>query len=191
MLRVLARLDGFPDLHIPRPRLNSNHPSSVRSWWTSKTKYSFASEADRASATDGFNADLFYPGRHDYDNSALPMSCMNGKRDKLKRPEYLGMVSVFDNTPRRNFNQAKIWDRRADSTSIPRSFENDMFTVLVYEKCCQLASVRDEGGRMVLVNAWNEWGEGMALEPNNRYGMKLLEAVQAAKAKAAAFTCFS
>ena len=190
-LRDLARQDGYPNLHIPRPRLNSNHPSSIRSWWTSKTKYTLSSEADRVRLDDGYDADLYYPGRHDYDNSALPMSCMAGQNDRQKRPEYLGMVSVFDNTPRRDFHAAKIWDRRSDNPNSVKSFENDLFIVLVYEKCCQAPAARDKGGRVVLLNAWNEWGEGMALEPSNKYGTALLEAIKAAKERARHFVCFS
>jgi len=189
-LRELAIEDGFPNLHIPRPKLNSNHPSSVRRYWTSKTKYTFDSEADRTNVNDDYDADLFYPARHDYENTALPMACMGGKRDLQKRPEYLGMVSVFDNTPRRNFDEAKIWDRSVDHPSTVLSFENDLFLALVYDRCCQNERARVRGGRFILVNAWNEWGEGMALEPSNLYGRGMLQAVASAKKRAKNFRCF-
>ena len=189
--RELAKEDGFPGLHIPRRRHNTDHETSVQRWYGSKTKFMPDSQADRSRNTDGFDADVYYPGRHMHENSALPMTCMSGQRlSKQMRSEYIGVVSVFDNTPRRAFHAAKVWDRRWDNPDTAKSFETDMFVALMYERCCQRPRIKNEGARMVIVNAWNEWGEGMALEPSNRYKYTLLEAVKSAKERAAAMKCF-
>ncbi len=62
------------------------------------------------------------------------------------------------------------------------SFQRDLVTTMTHEICCQQVHVRNSGGKFILVNAWNEWGEGMALEPSDAYGKSLLEAVKTAKA---------
>ena len=185
--RELAVADGFAGLHIPSPKVNTHHPTTVRRYITSKSKYH--SDLKNVNVHDGFDADLYYPGQHTHENSALPLHCHAGVRDKQKRPEYIGLVTTFDNTPRRKYDAAKVWNRLNDYHKAPLSFENDLFDILIYDKCCQNIRSRHRGGRFVLVNAWNEWGEGMALEPSITYNMSFLTAVKNAKLRAQQIIC--
>ena len=118
---------------------------------------------------------------------------------------FLFCRSVFDNTPRRSFKQAHIYDRnftipgghslssteRSSLTplTVPQSFALDLVTALMFDRCCQPEELREKGGKYLMVNAWNEWGEGMMLEPSDVYGRGLLEAVREAKRAARELQC--
>jgi hypothetical protein len=52
---------------------------------------------------------------------------------------------------------------------------------MMYERCCQTQDLRSQGGKFVVVNAWNEWGEGMVLEPSVNNGTMFLDAIKYAK----------
>ena len=70
-----------------------------------------------------------------------------------------------------------------------RSLEHDVLEALLFERCCQRPFYREKGGKFILINAWNEWGEGMVLEPNSIYGRGLLDAVGRAKNTADNMSC--
>ena len=91
---------------------------------------------------------------------------------------------MADNTPRRDNATSVIDSRHFYPTELggpAKSFQHDVVEALVYDKCCQHKKYRAQGGKFMLINAWNEWGEGMALEPSNVYGRGLLESVRSAK----------
>lgn len=79
---------------------------------------------------------------------------------------YGGFVS-YDDTPRRGQNGMVIQGAN------PQSFEKFLTQLIGKNQAC--------GNELVFVNAWNEWGEGMHLEPDEKYGYGFLEAVKNAK----------
>jgi lipopolysaccharide biosynthesis protein len=48
----------------------------------------------------------------------------------------------------------------------------------------QTRRIREPEERIVFVNAWNEWGEGCHLEPDQAFGHAFLEATRDALARA-------
>lgn len=77
---------------------------------------------------------------------------------------YLGGFIDYDNTPRRG--EAGVYYRGVT----PEKFEK-YFSQLV-DKC------RSVGSEFIFLNAWNEWGEGMYLEPDEKNGYGFLQAVK-------------
>jgi len=90
------------------------------------------------------------------------------------RPEFKlfrGLLPSWDNTARRQNN---------GTTFVGSSPE--LFGYWL-ERALQQTRVRHQGDeRLLFINAWNEWGEGCHLEPDQRYGRAYLEAIAAALA---------
>lgn len=82
---------------------------------------------------------------------------------------YFMGVMGYDDTPRRGKNGTCL------TNNTPEIFERNLEKLLV--KCTQRKK------EFVLINAWNEWGEGMYLEPDKKNGFRYLEAVKKAKSK--------
>lgn len=95
----------------------------------------------------------------------------------LKRPTpdyklFRGVMPSWDNTPRRQKSGAYIF-----AHSSPELYEQWLLETLRWTR-------RHHHGeeQIVFVNAWNEWGEGCHLEPDQRYGHRYLEATRNALA---------
>jgi hypothetical protein len=49
--------------------------------------------------------------------------------------------------------------------------------------------MKNDDDHFVVINAWNEWGEGMALEPSDIYGHGFLDIIQSVKSELVASGC--
>ncbi len=87
---------------------------------------------------------------------------LNGKKC------YLGTFVGFDDTPRRQYKGLVI-------KSSPEKFYNNL--LMIKRKLSDLNREDD----FVYVTAWNEWGEGAYLEPDNTNKYKYLEAIKKLK----------
>lgn len=80
---------------------------------------------------------------------------------------YCGVPNL-DDTPRRGKHDGVVF----------KNFSIEKF----YDGMCAIyRKSQMEGNAFVFINAWNEWGEGTQLEPDERYGYAKLEAVRNAQ----------
>lgn len=80
---------------------------------------------------------------------------------------YFGAFTDYDDTPRRGKNGCYF------SGSSLELFERYLYLLMKKN--------REWGNEFLFVNAFNEWGEGMYLEPDKRNGYKYLEIIQRVK----------
>lgn len=92
--------------------------------------------------------------------------CMRMLATEHKKNEYRCMFVDYDDTPRRGIKGTVI------EGSTPEKFGQYL------QKTIQ--SSENEGNEYVFINAWNEWGEGNYLEPDQNNTYRYLEAVKQA-----------
>lgn len=106
------------------------------------------------------------------DNALLKLSYTDIWDEILEKPKleensiFAGIVG-FDNTPRNGLGGLVI------EGQTPELFKKYLTRLLAKNEA--------SGSSYTFINAWNEWGEGMYLEPDEEYGYAYLEAVLYAK----------
>jgi hypothetical protein len=129
----------------------------------------------------------------------IPEWCLQGKDPSLHNPfpqEGTGVITTFDNTPRREYTSSTIYHPDTPDHVIQR-FETNLYAALFYQKCCQKSTGKQwkenhqqySMDRFVAINAWNEWAEGMVIEPSTTYGYRWLETIQAVKHRVKQESC--
>ena len=86
-----------------------------------------------------------------------------------------GVMPGWDNTPRRG-SEAHLFQG-----STPASYGRWLRAAMRWT----LAQDRSPDERLLFINAWNEWGEGAYLEPDQRFGYAYLQATRDAVAEVA------
>jgi len=87
-------------------------------------------------------------------------------------PLFRCVCPSFDNSPRRTSEAAIICG------STPDLYEEWLSSII--ERTCK---IHGTGERLVFINAWNEWGEGNHLEPDQKWGRSYLEKTKMALQK--------
>ena len=85
----------------------------------------------------------------------------------MKSKTYFGGFVGFDDTPRRGKNGTVVMN------AAPEKFGGYLAELM--------AKNAAYGMDAVFINAWNEWGEGMYLEPDEKDGYRYLEQIETAK----------
>lgn len=156
--RELAKASSFPDIYLigvitdiykEFPMLDALYAHEPRFIMRDYIRYMDASKKDVCS-------------RYNLYNEACEWSVLREYNQKQKI--YFGTYVGFDTTPR-HAKKGTIIDK-----STPEAFENS------YRRICQRSILCNN--EFVFINAWNEWGEGNYLEPDERHKYGYLEAVQ-------------
>jgi hypothetical protein len=190
-LRELAIEDGFPNLYLIIGRGAAPTHLHDRSELTPGmiTQMRRKDQPVESFPVEVYNQTMVYPYPAEYINKALaiPNWCKNREKippfpDGRNKPEINGIPITFDNTPRREFANANLWNVGPVHEVVER-FRTSLKSAITFDACCWHPSHRSDHKqeRYVVINAWNEWGEGMALEPSDVYGTQFLEVVKDVK----------
>jgi hypothetical protein len=186
-LQELAIKDGFPGLYLTvgltKPHEHLLDIGNANDWDPPPQKITVALNRFP------FDKVVSYPNPTKWNENRsleIPQWCLSGDKkeatnDQRRPRDIAGIISSFDNTPRRNYEEANIWSSESPDIVI-ETFRKSLHAAIYYEACCfqnELSSRprKEDDDRFILINAMNEWAEGMAMEPSNVYGKRFLETI--------------
>lgn len=184
-LRRLAIQDGFPGLYIVIG-MSFTHDALFPAGKDNGQKRTLI-----PSDLDLFNKTLAYPyplAWMEKQVMKVPEWCTNSNSTDTNRTTNKlipGILTSFDNTPRRDLEQANLWSADEPNIVVYR-FSKSLKAALYYETCC-FSNMDDD--RFIVLNGMNEWAEGMAIEPSDVFGYRFLEAIRNAKANLTTSGC--
>lgn len=159
-----ARLNGLPGLFIMCANCEYNSWAEVDARYIQEFNYSYSIDSKPTGAAVSWDKGVL---TYDYDILWKNIICRNYD---VNEEVYLGACVNFDCTPRHG---------KKGNLAIGGSPEKFAY---YFEQLCK-RSIR-RGNEYVFINAWNEWGEGMHLEPDVKYGTAYLDAVSVALSNA-------
>ena len=162
--RTLAKEYGLPGIYIMCANCDKNIWQEVDARYIQEFNYSYSIDcADTVKALGNKEGVLTY----DYD--ILWKNIINRKYD-LDEKIFLGACVDFDCTP-----------RHGKKGNLALGGNPEKFGYYFEEICKKSIRRHNE---YIFINAWNEWGEGMHLEPDKKYGIEYLKAVKTGLANA-------
>jgi hypothetical protein len=189
-LQRYAKADGFPGSGIHITRLHSLRQSELYKVPGARDKTFGKGYLDKTkdSLSDSV---LFYPYADISPKrpAEIPNYCVKGKSFQFHKSVAMGVMTSFDNTPRRKYQSSHIYRRNFSSHGYVADFGFDVVQTMFYERCCQNPGIRSRGPQFTVINAWNEWGEGNVLEPTVTGGYQFLEELRRAKEQAEQIAC--
>ncbi len=148
--RKLAAEEGLPGLYLVGTNIESKSYFDAILWQQPKASFKIALPESKN-------------GVYCYQYDDIWRKINSGIAEEDNKIIYSGFIG-YDDTPRRG-NAGRVC-----INNTPGKFQY-YFTELMGQ------SAR-KGNEFVFLNAWNEWGEGMYLEPDEKYGFGYLEAVK-------------
>ena len=152
--RALAKENGFPDLYVIGAYADSISKNTLDAKLRHEPPKSIGVLREEYRTSDAIQID--YKKINDYILGS-----------EISDNTYLCAFPGYDDTPRRGKNGVVLTESNPDE----------------FEKYLRLFMAKNEkaGLDITFINAWNEWGEGMHLEPDEKYGDALLLAIKNAK----------
>lgn len=165
--RKLATDAGFPGLHLCAVQFYGiNDP---RPW--------------------GFDAAVEFPPHQliGPENKPDPIPSFTNPKFRGAVVDYLKVMAQALAKPRVDYERYRgvmpSWDNTARRQDNPHIFINSTqfdYQFWLHQVVHQTRLLLPEERQFVFINAWNEWGEGCHLEPDQRYGRQWLEATHTA-----------